>query len=1022
MAITKRGDKGSALTYTEMDDNFDAIAPRTSANGAIQIPAGTTSEQPASPQSGQFRYNTTSNTFEGYSGGVWGAIGSGGGGGGQTNQNAWSEFIVAGQSTVAADQATDSVTIVAGTNMSITTDAGADSITFNASFNQDFAYSSLTGAPAIPNDLLDLGITDGSPSQVLSTDGSGNFTFVAQTGGGSQGVQGISGLQGPLGTTLQGTQGFTGPSGSDGSDGSDGDPGIQGPAGSAQGTDGNQGVQGLRGNVGFGTQGIQGPAAAMQGTQGIAGDQGDPGDLGNQGTQGVAGSVQGIQGPGGLQGEGGFDGQPGFQGLQGPAGDAQGVQGIQGDDGPPGAGSQGIQGVQGDDGPPGFGNQGVQGVQGLPSDLQGVQGPPGEGSQGIQGPAGSVQGLQGLQGRDGVGDTGAQGIQGTSVQGLTGGDGIQGAQGTQGVQSLQGIQGESITGPDGIQGPTGVQGDAGVAGLQGFEGAATQGLQGMQGTEGSGNQGVQGIEAAGAQGAQGAQGTSFQGIQGSEGPVGVGIQGVQGDFGGQGVQGPGATAQGIQGIQGWRGFQGIQGTDLQGVQGTAGVGTQGVTGATGTGVQGPQGTFGIQGVQGIPSASDLVLDLTPQLGGNLDINSKKFLNANPISFVEDVANPADISTDANIQINLEATDGSAYQTRATIYSQNNLLRILSHDRNNNPSQNYVQLAIRPTINSGVLQLSSVVGGAATNYEVTTEYNAMTHIAQNMEYLSNPVRFNKIDTTARDALTFQAEGNMIYNTTTDQVEIYNGSGWENLINAVTGETTIDGDVTIDNGNRLRLANTGVDKALIGLTGGTYLYMGSEGTNSDPRIRFDGESTQAAIVPTLPAGAVTAGASGYLNLGSSTSGFKDLYLDGGVYLGGTGAANHLDDYEEGTFTPTLITSTGTVSYTVQLGWYRKVGSLVFIAVDVVASNTAGAILESLASFPFTIGNTSGFYPGPAIANAYNIDLGTGGTALGGYWVNGETRMRFHSYGNNTNQLTPSISSSGTFEIRMTGFFSI
>ena len=30
MAITKRGDKGSALTYNEMDDNFDAIAPQTS--------------------------------------------------------------------------------------------------------------------------------------------------------------------------------------------------------------------------------------------------------------------------------------------------------------------------------------------------------------------------------------------------------------------------------------------------------------------------------------------------------------------------------------------------------------------------------------------------------------------------------------------------------------------------------------------------------------------------------------------------------------------------------------------------------------------------------------------------------------------------------------------------------------------------------------------------------------------------------------------------------------------------------
>ena len=35
----------------------------------------------------------------------------------------------------------------------------------------------------------------------------------------------------------------------------------------------------------------------------------------------------------------------------------------------------------------------------------------------------------------------------------------------------------------------------------------------------------------------------------------------------------------------------------------------------------------------------------------------------------------------------------------------------------------------------------------------------------------------------------------------------------------------------------------------------------------------------------------------DLGASGGRFKDLYLSGGVYLGGTGAANKLDDYEEG-----------------------------------------------------------------------------------------------------------------------------
>jgi hypothetical protein len=37
------------------------------------------------------------------------------------------------------------------------------------------------------------------------------------------------------------------------------------------------------------------------------------------------------------------------------------------------------------------------------------------------------------------------------------------------------------------------------------------------------------------------------------------------------------------------------------------------------------------------------------------------------------------------------------------------------------------------------------------------------------------------------------------------------------------------------------------------------------------------------------------------GGVASRFKDLYLSGGVYLGGTGGENLLDDYEEGTWTP-------------------------------------------------------------------------------------------------------------------------
>ena len=57
----------------------------------------------------------------------------GGGGSGEANQNAFSTIAVAGQSNVVADAATDTLTFVAGTGMTITTSAGSDEVTFASS-------------------------------------------------------------------------------------------------------------------------------------------------------------------------------------------------------------------------------------------------------------------------------------------------------------------------------------------------------------------------------------------------------------------------------------------------------------------------------------------------------------------------------------------------------------------------------------------------------------------------------------------------------------------------------------------------------------------------------------------------------------------------------------------------------------------------------------------------------------------------------------------------------------------------
>jgi len=58
----------------------------------------------------------------------WGAAGAGG----ENNQNAFSNVAVSGQTTVAADSATDTVTFAAGSNVTITTNATSDTVTIAA--------------------------------------------------------------------------------------------------------------------------------------------------------------------------------------------------------------------------------------------------------------------------------------------------------------------------------------------------------------------------------------------------------------------------------------------------------------------------------------------------------------------------------------------------------------------------------------------------------------------------------------------------------------------------------------------------------------------------------------------------------------------------------------------------------------------------------------------------------------------------------------------------------------------------
>ena len=107
---------------------------------------------------------------------------------------------------------------------------------------------------------------------------------------------------------------------------------------------------------------------------------------------------------------------------------------------------------------------------------------------------------------------------------------------------------------------------------------------------------------------------------------------------------------------------------------------------------------------------------------------------------------------------------------------------------------------------------------------------------------------------------------------------------------------------------------------------------------------------------------------IDLGYSAGRYKDLYLSGGIYLGGTGSANKLDDYEEGSWTPTLPNG-GTVS-SINNSNYTKIGNLVTINLYTTFTPTNNASVFEIGGLPFAVSNNN--YGGGSISYSPNLDI--------------------------------------------------
>ena len=134
-------------------------------------------------------------------------------------------------------------------------------------------------------------------------------------------------------------------------------------------------------------------------------------------------------------------------------------------------------------------------------------------------------------------------------------------------------------------------------------------------------------------------------------------------------------------------------------------------------------------------------------------------------------------------------------------------------------------------------------------------------------------------------------------------------------------------------------------------------------------------------------------GVTSLGSAAGRFKDLYLSGGVYLGGTGSANHLDDYEEGTYDVTYSGDSGTPIVRTGNGKYIKIGRMVYISFySYAGSNPTVPSGSCYVNLPFAA-DASGHFLYTHIMQGYagGLSLNTVGASYGRRWqINNSTKL--------------------------------
>ena len=230
-----------------------------------------------------------------------------------------------------------------------------------------------------------------------------------------------------------------------------------------------------------------------------------------------------------------------------------------------------------------------------------------------------------------------------------------------------------------------------------------------------------------------------------------------------------------------------------------------------------------------------------------------------------------------------------------------------------------------------------------------------------------------------------DGNNIINENANTVTVGKSGDTVNIVGTITGFTSTGID---DNADATAITINSSEQ--VEFTAGTALL---------PAITTTGDANTGMWFPAADTIAFSEGGSevmridsdGNIGIGTASPSQKldvvgSIEVSDGIYIGGTAAANKLDDYEEGTWTASFSDAGGgSYGYSLQTGNYTKIGNTVFISGYLITSGafrTGGSGNVLLNGLPFAM--TTGSFGGIQALNSYgsfaNKPLGAETTSSG------------------------------------------